>query len=281
MERRSQAVTIIEPAKDEQAVVKSAARVLRVFELFGDIQRAARAGEIAERLGYPQSSTSVLLKSLAQIGYLEFDPAGRTYLPSARVALLGAWLSNAEGSIAPVMDLMQELSQETGMTITLSARNGIYAQYIHVIQATSTLRLHTPTGTNRLLVWSAAGFALISDMDDSWIKSMVHRTRSEPVAERRKINAAAVLEHVRTFRRQGYFFSRELVTPGGGHISMRLPDRDGTRMRPLAIGISGWVEDVQRDEARFVQAMRRAIGAHLGPPRLTAKRRSRGSTRGV
>jgi DNA-binding IclR family transcriptional regulator len=262
VERRSQAVTTIRSARDEQSVVKSAARVLHIFELFGDIQRAARAGEIAERLGYPQSSTSVLLKSLAQLGYLEFDAAGRTYLPSPRVALLGAWLASPGSSIAPVMQIMQDLSQETGMTITLSARNGIYAQYIHVIQATSTLRLHTPTGTNRMLVWSAAGFALISDMEDASIRSLVHRTRNEFAVSRRKVNVAAVLEHVNTFRRQGYFLSRELVTPGGGHISMRLPD-DENRTRPLAIGISGWVEDVQRDEARFVRSMRRVIDAYF------------------
>lgn len=263
MERRSHAVTSVDTGDADPSVVKSAARVLHILELFSDIQRAARAGEIAERLGYPQSSTSVLLKSLAQLGYLEFEPLGRTYTPSARVALLGAWLSNQDGAIAPVMQMMQVLSQETGMTITLSARNGIYATYIHVIQATSTLRLHTPTGTNRLLAWSAAGFALISDMDDAGIRSLVHRTRNEFPANSRKISTAMVLEHVQAFRRQGYFLSRELVTPGGGHISMRLPGSPPTR--PLAIGISGWIEDVLRDEVRYIRAMRRAIDTHLRP----------------
>lgn len=272
MERRSKAVVSIEGTQDEQSIVKSAARVLHILELFGDIQGPARAGEIAERLGYPQSSTSVLLKSLAQLGYLEFEAGSRSYIPTARVALLGAWLSNAGSSIGPAIDLMQDLSQQTGMTITLSARNGIYAQYIHVIQATSTLRLHTPVGTNRLLVWSAAGFALMSDMDDAAIRALIGRTRSE-FAGSRRIATAAVLEHVATFRRQGYFLSRELVTPGGGHISMRLPDNG--RLRALAIGVSGWVEDVQREEIRFVRAMRRAIEKHLPAAHRVVARQGR------
>jgi DNA-binding IclR family transcriptional regulator len=161
------------------------------------------------------------------------------------------------------MEVLQVLSRETGMTVTLSARNGIYAQYIHVIQATSTLRLHTPTGTNRLLVWSAAGFALLSDMEDAEIRSLVRRTREAFPANARKITAAKVLQHVATFRRQGYFLSRELVTPGGGHISMRLPE--GAQTRPLAIGLSGWIEDVRRDEVRFVRVMRRALAAMHRP----------------
>jgi hypothetical protein len=42
--------------------VKSAERVLQIFELFDEIQRDARVAEIAERLAFPQSSGSLLLK---------------------------------------------------------------------------------------------------------------------------------------------------------------------------------------------------------------------------
>lgn len=273
MEKQGRSVTTIGSPEYDPAVVKSAARVLQVFELFNDIERPARAGEIAARLGYPQSSTSVLLKTLVQLGYLEFSDRDRTYQPSARVALLGAWRATRSGSLAPIVNAMQEISDETGMTITLASRTGLYAQYIHVIQATSTLRLDTPIGTNRLLVWSAAGFALMSDLPDSGIRLLVHRTQSEFSATARKITAAAVIDHVRSFRQQGYFLSNELVTPGGGHISMRVPEAAQTR--PLAIGVSGWIEDVLRDESRFVRVMRRVL-ARLGsqaPRRKNAKRR--------
>jgi DNA-binding IclR family transcriptional regulator len=257
MEKQGRSVAAIGAPQRDTAMVKSAARVLQVFELFNDLQRPARSGEIAERLGYPQSSTSVLLKTLVQLGYLEFDDSERAFQPSARVALLGAWRVSRGGSLAPVMDAMQELSDETGMTITLASRTGLYAQYIHVIQATSTLRLDTPIGTNRLLVWSAAGFALISNLKDSAIRPLVHRTQSEFPAIGRKITAAAVIEQVRSFRLKGYFLSNELVTPGGGHISLRVPK--AAQARPLAIGVSGWIEDILREEQRFVRVMRRAL----------------------
>jgi DNA-binding IclR family transcriptional regulator len=92
-------------------------------------------------------------------------------------------------------------------------RNGIYAQYAHVIQATnSTLRLHTPTGTNRLLAWSAAGFALLRDVPDDEIRILVRRTAAEQ--QTHKLEIKQVIENVKEFRRQGYFFSRELVTAG-------------------------------------------------------------------
>jgi DNA-binding IclR family transcriptional regulator len=264
LERRSHAIVSVQTAPDDQGLVKSAARVLHVLEYFGEIQRPARAKEIAEALGLPQSSTSVLLKSLSQLGYLEFEPEHRTYMPSPRVALLGAWLSQGGVSISSVMQLMQELSQETAMTITLSARNGIYAQYIHVIQATTTLRLYTPQGTNRLLAWSAAGFALISRMSDADIHDLVLRTNSELASHKRRLDLTKVMQHVQSFRKQGYFFSRELVTPGGGHISMLLPSRSGWMTQGLALGVSGWIDDIQREEAHIVKAMRRGIAEHFG-----------------
>src|SRR5439155_290487 len=89
------------------AFVKSAGRVLQILELFDELQREARVSEIAERLGFPQSSTSMLLKSLAQLGYLDYDPGSRTFLPSPRVALLGAWLDKGpvrDGSLVRMLE---------------------------------------------------------------------------------------------------------------------------------------------------------------------------------
>ena len=249
-------IAVVE-ATSPGAVVKSAGRALEVLSIFDDVQRGMRVGEITELLGFPQSSTSVLLKSLVKLGYLDYEASNRTYSVSARVALLGAWIANGAIVSGAVSRLMEELSSETGHTITLASRNGIFAQYIHVIQATNALRLHTPVGTRRLLVWSASGFALLSDVPEVEIRALVRRTSSEQ--SRQKLNADEVVKNVRKFREDGYFFSRELVTPGGGHIAMRLPTRSIGREHCLALGVSGWIEEIQRNEAKTVKLMRRVL----------------------
>ena len=73
-------------------VVKSAARVLEVFEYFAGRRTPATVGEVCNALGYPQSSTSVLLKSLLTLGYLSYDQGSRRYSPSVKVATLGEWI---------------------------------------------------------------------------------------------------------------------------------------------------------------------------------------------
>lgn len=249
-------IAIVE-ASPSEAVVKSAGRVLEVLSIFDDVQREMRVGEITELLGFPQSSTSVLLKSLVKLGYLDFNALARTYSVTARVALLGAWIADGAIVNGSIASMMEELSSETGHTITLASRNGIFARYIHVIQATNALRLHTPVGTRRLLVWSASGFALLSDVSESETRALVRRTASEQ--SKQKLNAAEVIKNIHKFREEGYFFSRELVTPGGGHIAMRVPTRSIGREHCLALGVSGWIEEIQRGEAKIVKLMRRVL----------------------
>ena len=62
--------------------------------------------------------------------------------------------------------MLEEISQKTGDTVIIAARNGIFSQYIHVLQARSAMRFHVPHGTRRLVVWSATGFALLTRSTD-------------------------------------------------------------------------------------------------------------------
>ena len=56
--------------KDYDGAVKSAVRVVRVFELFEAERRALSVQDIVDALGMPQSSISSLLKTLVNEGYL-------------------------------------------------------------------------------------------------------------------------------------------------------------------------------------------------------------------
>jgi len=255
--QRTREIAIVETKGTAGSVVKSAARVLEVLGVFDDFRREMRVGEISDILGFPQSSTSVLLRSLVKLGYLDFDPRTRAFSVTARVAFLGSWVADGAIVNGTVVQAMQDLSRETGHTITLAARNGIFAQYIHVIQATNALRLHTPVGTRRLLVWSASGFALLRDLPEPEIAALVRRTNAEQ--PRQKLNSKDVINNVKAFREEEYFFSKELVTPGGGHIAMRLPSRSAGREHTLALGVSGWIEEIMRGEARILKLMRRAL----------------------
>src|SRR5580698_3728274 len=64
--------------------IKSAERTLALFELFSREQRPFTVGRVSDALDVPQASASMLLRNLADLGYLEYDRKARTFAPSIR-----------------------------------------------------------------------------------------------------------------------------------------------------------------------------------------------------
>lgn len=261
---RPDPLVVVDAAPRSAGLVKSAGRVLQILEFFDEVQREARVAEIADRLDFPQSSTSVLLKCLTQLGYLDYDPSSRSFLPSPRVALLGTWLDKGPVRNGSLIRMLEELSQRTGDTVILAARNGIYSQYIHVLQARTAMRFHVPPGSRRLVAWSGTGFALLSCGTNADAQALCRRTNAEAPRDQPAIDVRGCLDNVRRAREDGYFFSRGLVTPGAGSIALPLPRGIDQRDRPLAVAISGPLDDLLRREHGIVAAMRDAVARYLG-----------------
>jgi DNA-binding IclR family transcriptional regulator len=256
-------VPVVDPGPVVPALVKSAGRALQVFEYFDEIQRDAKVQEISTRLSMPQSSTSVLLKCLVQMGYLEYDSHRRSFFPSPRVALMGTWINKGPIRNGSLMRMMEELAEKTGETVLLATRNGIYSHYIRVVQTKTSSRFHVPLDARRPATWSATGFALLCHERDELIRSLCQRTNSEAKDGQPLVQFKQVQANVQSTRRAGYFFSKELVTPGTGAIAIPLPKGIDWRDRPLAIGVSGPLNDFAGREKTIVKQMREAIGRHL------------------
>lgn len=244
-------------------VVKSAVRVLEVLELFDRLQREATVGEIARELGYPVSSTSMLLGNLLERGYLRHGPDQRSYFPTPRVTLLGSWIEPLLTPHAEVMRMMAELGEATGETIILAAPTRDQAQYLHVVPATTTMRMHVGPGTMRPLLASGLGRVLLSTMSDEKVRHLVMRHNNGPLADQGRISLAALQRELATIRARGHAVVLRGVTPGAGLIGMLLPmEVEG---QPLAVGIGGWAREMRARQQDYVNLLRSAIDRHLRP----------------
>ena len=243
------------------ATVKSAARALEVLEYFDTVRRAATVMEIARALGYPQSSTSVLLRSLVTLGYLELDSSARTYQPTPRVTLLGSWIEPLLSPGGAVMRLMDELGKQTGETIILGVPAGEAVRYIHVVQAIGAMRLHVGPGTVRPLAISGMGRLFMSTMPEARVRQIVHRYNTELGGEVESLRWANVRNDLASIRHNGYCPSLDRLTPGIGGISMPLPV--APHGVPMAIAIGGFSKTINDRREAFVERMRRGIKRHL------------------
>jgi DNA-binding IclR family transcriptional regulator len=243
------------------ATVKSAARVLEVFEYFDRIRRAATVTEISRALGYPQSSTSVLLRSLVELGYLEQDEGRRSYLPTPRVTLLGSWIEPLLAPGGEIMRLMDELGEQTGETIILGLPSGDAVRYIHVVQATNAMRLHVGNGTLRPMAISGMGRLFMSQMDEARVRRIVERYNAQLGGDEGRLNLAAVRRDLASIRAEGHVPSFDRVAQGAGGISVLLPV--APHGVPMAVAIAGLSRTINDNRERFLQLIRAGIRRHL------------------
>jgi len=238
---------------------RSIKRTLEVLEFFDADHPAVSVSEISRELNYPQSSTSILLKSLMELGYLSYDKANRTYRPTARVALLGRGVQSYLFGDGSVMSALEEISQKTGELVILAARAGVVVQYIHIIPATNPIRMHLRTGAVRPIIGAAVGHLFLSALNESDLAAEIDRLwglSGPPPISRETLD-----REIGTIRRTGFALSTNTVTPGGGVVGMLLP---GTfNGQPLAIGVGGVAEIITRNGERFVTIMRDAIQRHI------------------
>jgi DNA-binding IclR family transcriptional regulator len=219
-------------------LVKSAVRVLDIFEAFEAEQRALTISDLVDILQIPQSSMSTLIKSLVARGFVEYDAESRRYRPSVRLAFLGNWALGSTGVIARIHALAQELHDETGEAVLLGAENGLHMQYLSLVIQPNTLRVSLHPGLRRPIHRSGLGTMLLSHKNDGDIGRIVRRYNAVATeADEVGLSGNEVLRRVAEARRQGWFFSENMVVKGGASLATLLPlPRENTT---LAIGFGG------------------------------------------
>jgi IclR family transcriptional regulator, acetate operon repressor len=220
--------------------VKSATRVLEIFEYFSRVRRAAKVTELARALGYPQSSTTCLLQNLVELGYLRRDTRTRTYLPTSRVTLMGAWIDPLLASGGRWRATLEQLCAESGQTVLLGVPTQYAIRYIEVMTDPHGWPLPVRVGTQRPMAVSGMGRLFMSRMAPQ--------------------DCEEVERELDQIRVRGVVPSIDRLSPGLGGVSMLLRegDEDGT---PLAVAIGGPSKVVARNSDRYEDLLRRAIRA--------------------
>ncbi len=242
--------------------VKSATRVLRIFEIFAATRRPMRISELASELDMPQSSASMLVQTLVQRGYMEQAGRGRAVQPTLNLALLGRWLDEQFSRAGGLHEMLQEIASFCQDTVILGAEAGIEVHYVHVVQGSHPLRYDIKRGSRRFLVDANAGRVLLALKPDEELDRIITRTLAERPSvplDRRRLR-----QEIETIRRQGYSYRENMVVPGASVIAAAV--RAGALQRPLAVGIAGPTERLRANLEPNVRCMQQVIQRYLAVP---------------
>ncbi len=242
----------------EVAAIKSAARTLEIFEFFRARQTPATVSEISGALAIPQSSTSMLLKSLVKLNYLDYRPATRRFAPTLRVTMLGNWIGPRYADAA-ITDIMEHLRRETGETVFLGMEAGPAIQYVHILPGIYPLQLTATVGTIRPMTLSAVGKILLSLKPDAQVRAIVRRNNADAEAPEQRVAEHEFMDEIAAIRTQRHAESRGRVTPGANVIAMLATPPD--TVPRLGIGIGGPTTRLDERRELILAAMRRYLGA--------------------
>src|SRR5260370_3247005 len=246
--------------KPDTQPIKSAMRTLALLEYFRRTKASAAVTEISAALGIPQSSTSVLLKSLVSLNYLEYDADTRRFLPSYRVALLGDWIQRARFGDERITDIMERLQADSGETVMLGQQIGAGLQYLHVVSTTNRIQFTVHIGEIRPISRTGLGQMLLSCKSNNQARAIVRRTNADESHVPSHFRESALIQEIEAIRQRGYSETRGRTTPGANTIGMLV--RSSGKQSLLAIGIAGPIDRMASKRHQIMHALR-------PPPPLT------------
>ncbi|MBC5781483.1 helix-turn-helix domain-containing protein [Ramlibacter sp. USB13] len=237
--------------------VKSARRAMELLEFFAEWRRPASVKEVSQSLGWPQSSTSVLLRSLADAGFYDQDARTGMYSPSVRILLAAEWIGDQLFSDKSLLDLMEKVHGQTGHTVMIGAQHGLHVRYLHVLQATREGRFTAKTGSLRPLFRSAPGKMLLTLKAEREIALLLRRVNATETDPQRVLTLEEVLRDREETRRNGYALSLGTSVAGAAALAILLPVPRGEK--PMTLSVGGPMGEVTKEKAKLLKALQEAV----------------------
>lgn len=251
--------------------VKSAERVFLILEFFAETRRPCRLSEIANSLGLPVSSVSMLLRCMVAQGYMDYDRASYCYMPSGRMGHLASWIESDDFEQHLVLDEMLRLRETTQESVVLATPIGLHLEYVETVQGSDSIRIKR--GTRRLLVQTGTGWLFLSRMSRDAALAIYRQTVESDKLDRGRFSEAEFLEKLDSHRgtELSFVHARELVSPtahwGAAMLSMILPVPPGHRK--LAIGAHGLSERLTAKHGQISAELARiskSLSDHIHQP---------------
>lgn len=213
---------------------KTLAKGLGVLETLARDEHPMAVSEVARACSLTRSNAHRVLATLAELGYVEQEPASRRYALTLKLWSMGASLIARLDIKSVAVPYLRELNEVTGETTHLSVRDGHEIMYLDKLEARHAVRTFTRVGGKAPAFCVATGKAMLAFQDAAVIEqaceaatSFTARTITDPVAIR---------EELQRIRERGYAVNRGEWR--GGAFGLAVPVRDAEGRVSAAIGIS-------------------------------------------
>lgn len=160
------------PQQPPGAAVKSADRLMDIFELLADSRTPMSLTDISRALELPPSSTHKLLNNMKARGFLETDPHERLFYLGRKFFEIGTRSMQSSDLTNEFQAIADRIVDEINESVFLSIRHGDKVLYIGEKQSTHPVRFVSHLGMALPLHATAMGKAMLSRFTDSELEAL-------------------------------------------------------------------------------------------------------------
>jgi DNA-binding IclR family transcriptional regulator len=213
--------------------VKSADRVLDIFELLAAEPQGLTLSRISDKLGIARSSAHGLVHTLLQRGYLNQEDATRkTFRLGVRLIQLGLNVGDRlelRAAARPLLERLVSATHDTALLVVPDRGELLYVD--KVVSDVCDVRTDPRSSARRPLHCTGVGKALLSALDDESVAAMIERLGLSRATVFSITEPSALLADLVATRRRGYAVDRQEAVPGVCCVGAPVRDYTG---RPVA-----------------------------------------------
>lgn len=220
----------------ENGTVKSADRVLDLFELLAQWGREMSHTEISQALGIPKGSLSKLLKNLVARQYVEYLPASKGYKLGEAVRRLADTAQTQLDLLVLAEPVLKGITEATLESCALSYLRGDQVEVVATENSPQRLLSHLRLGDLAPLYAVSAGKIILALLPQEQRESYLANVTFEAHTDATITSTDQLMGQIAEAQRAGVAFSIEEFTPG--IIGIAVAVRSGTGFPIAALNVA-------------------------------------------
>ena len=246
---------------------KSAYRVAKILEQIAFSKEPQSLAEISKALDLPKSSTSDVINTLVECGYLCIaDEHRKTYELSWKLFNIGSTLLGKTNLYKIARRHLEKLLEETRETVYLAIEDDGCILYIDKAETNNTYKLACEIGERIPMHCTGLGKALLAAYDEDKVRRIVDRKGLIRMTENTIISLDELMEQLEITRKRGY--SVDIGESDEALNCVAAPIYDQANMPIAAISIASLKynvnDEILKDYAEKVRKTALDISAALG-----------------
>jgi DNA-binding IclR family transcriptional regulator len=217
--------------------VKSATRVLDLFESLGRWDAQKTHVEIANELGIPKSSLTQLLKTLVRRGYLTYLPASKGYELGPAIASLAKRVHYGTDLMSVADAVLSEVAAETRETCALNVLKGGRSEVRACVMSPRRLLYHMQLGDTAPLYATSGGKAILAHLPEEMRREYLAEVEFEQITGNTITTVERLEKELSDIRSSGYAFVMEEFTPGIAGVACPILNALGFPLASINIAV--------------------------------------------